>query len=70
MIRLIIATFLIADHWTIAQSRLSVVVFPQRASLPENHCDLLTIRQVFAATGALEWSRCGGYQGTDEIVEH
>jgi hypothetical protein len=67
MIRLAIAMFLIADHWTIAQSRPSVVAFPQRALLPENPCDLLTIGQVFAATG-LEVIEMRRVPGIDEIV--
>jgi len=67
MIRLVIAMFLIADHWTIALSRPSVVAFPQRASLPENPCDLLTIGQVFAATG-LEVIEMRRVPGIDEIV--
>ena len=48
-------------------AELTVVAFPQRASLPENPCDLLTIGQVFAATG-LEVIEMWRVPGIDEII--
>ena len=67
MTRLIIALFLIAGPETIGQPRPSVVALPQRASLPENPCDLLTIGQVFAATG-LEVIEMRRMPGIKEVV--